>query len=250
MHDEVIAVLADIHGNIWALDAVLDDLDRRGVTTVVDLGDSLNGPLDPAATADRLIARGIPSLCGNDDRVLLAPPLTRSATLEFALGQLRPEHFGWLRVLPQTRTIGDDMLLCHGTPRSDETYLLEAPSAEGTRLLETVAIEALLGDDVQEHVVCCGHSHIPRAVALSGGRLAINPGSVGYPAYAMDFPMPYVMESGTPHAKYALLSRGGDRWSVAHIQVPYDWEHAAAVARQRGRPDCAFALSTGRASRG
>ncbi len=249
MTEDTIAVLADIHGNIWALDAVLADLDRREITTIVDLGDSLNGPLEPAATADRLIARGVPSLCGNDDRVLIEPPAERSPTLDYALGQLRTEHFDWLRALPATRTLGDEVLLCHGTPRSDETYLLEAPSAEGTRLLDSVAIEVALGANITQRIVCCGHSHIPRAVALSGGRLIVNPGSVGVPAYAMDTPRPYVMESATPHAKYALLTRTAEGWSVAHVQVPYDWEHAADVARARGRPDWARALLTGRASR-
>lgn len=56
-----LAILADVHANRWALDAVLDDIDRRGVDRLVNLGDSLYGPLDPAGTADRLIARGVPS---------------------------------------------------------------------------------------------------------------------------------------------------------------------------------------------
>src|SRR5258706_11690882 len=68
-----LAVIADIHGNRWALEAVLQDIDRRGIQQTVNLGDHLTGPLDPAGTADLLIERGMLSICGNDDRVLFAP---------------------------------------------------------------------------------------------------------------------------------------------------------------------------------
>lgn len=243
-----IAILADIHGNIWALDAVLADLARRGVTTIVDLGDSLSGPLDPAATAERLIERGIPSIRGNTDRDLLAdPPAAASPTLTFAQEQLAPRQRAWLRALPATAVLREEVLLCHGTPDSDETYLLEAPSIQGTRLLDTPSIERFLSQIVQP-VVACGHSHIPRAVYLTGGRLVINPGSVGLPAYSMDEPAPHIMESGSPHAKYALLTKAAGQWSVAHILVPYEWARAAAVARTHGRPDWASAIETGRAT--
>jgi len=66
-----LAVIADIHGNRWALEAVLQDIDRRGIPQTVNLGDHLTGPLDPAGTADLLIERDMLSMCGNDDRVLL-----------------------------------------------------------------------------------------------------------------------------------------------------------------------------------
>ena len=46
--DFKIALISDIHGNTWALEAVVDDLDSRGIQTVLNLGDSVYGPLDPA----------------------------------------------------------------------------------------------------------------------------------------------------------------------------------------------------------
>ena len=55
-----LAVIADIHGNRWALEAVLQDIERRGIQQIVNLGDNLTGPLDPAGTADLLII-----LCGH-----------------------------------------------------------------------------------------------------------------------------------------------------------------------------------------
>ena len=68
-----LAVIADIHGNRWALEAVLQDIDRRGIQQIVNLGDHLTGPLDPAGTADLLIEHGMLSVCGNDDRMLSSP---------------------------------------------------------------------------------------------------------------------------------------------------------------------------------
>lgn len=75
-----IAIIAAIHGNSGARDAILADIARRSLATIVNLGDSLFGPLAPAETADRLINQGILSIRGNQDRVLLSPPGVPSAT--------------------------------------------------------------------------------------------------------------------------------------------------------------------------
>ena len=69
-----VAVLSDIHGNRWALAAVLDDIGRRGITRLLNLGDSLYGPLDPAGTAALLLGLDCLSIRGNEDRILLDAP--------------------------------------------------------------------------------------------------------------------------------------------------------------------------------
>ncbi|RVA33039.1 metallophosphoesterase, partial [Mesorhizobium sp. M7A.F.Ca.CA.004.10.1.1] len=70
-----IAVLADIHGNVLALDAVLDDLERRGgADLTVNLGDSVSGPLWPRETFARLEALNLPTVRGNHDRRVAADP--------------------------------------------------------------------------------------------------------------------------------------------------------------------------------
>ena len=66
-----IAVLSDIHGNLEALKAALRDLAVRRVDTIVNLGDSLSGPLQPSATAASLMAQPWPQLAGNHERQLL-----------------------------------------------------------------------------------------------------------------------------------------------------------------------------------
>ncbi len=237
-----IAVIADIHGNRWALEAVLADIDRRQITQIVDLGDSVLGPMDPAGTADLLIARNIPSICGNNDRVLFAPPEQPSASLIFTRACLTEAHLEWLRGLPTTAVVADELFLCHGTPTSDETYLLEEVSTQGIALRSSVDIRALIRD-VTQRVVLCGHSHLARTVYLPDGTLVVNPGSVGLPAYTDEGGD---IEAGSPHARYALLTKTERGWRVEHIMLPYDWEQAASAARAHDRPDWATWVATGR----
>jgi predicted phosphodiesterase len=67
------AAIADVHGNIAALEAVLADIAALGIADVVNLGDHVSGPLEAARTADLLIARGFPSIRGDQDRRLMTP---------------------------------------------------------------------------------------------------------------------------------------------------------------------------------
>jgi hypothetical protein len=65
----------------------------------------------------------------------------------------------------------------------------------------------------------------------------VNPGSVGLQAYTDDAPEPHAMECGSPHARYAVLSRAGDQWSIEAVSLPYAWNKAAGAARRNGRND-------------
>lgn len=96
-------------------------------------------------------------------------------------------------------------------------------------------------------LVLCGHSHQPGALRLGDGRLVVNPGSVGLPAYRHHEPHPHRMESGTPHARWAVLERAAAGWRVELRATPYDTAPAVAAARENGRPDWADWIATGRA---
>jgi predicted phosphodiesterase len=242
IHD-TIALIADIHGNIWALDAVLADIDRRGITTIYDLGDTLWGPLAPRETAERLMASQILSVRGNCDRWILDPTAQVTPSLEYTRAQLAAEHLAWLRTFPATRVVEDDLLLCHGTPTSDETYLIEDPTPRGGVLRAPDAILADLAGASQA-VVACAHSHIPRAIMLASGQLIVNPGSVGMPAYTEET---FIMETGSPHARYVILHHYDGQWAAEHVLVSYDWQAAADSARANGQPDRAQMQLTGRA---
>lgn len=248
--DVTLAVIADIHGNTWALDAVLTEIDRRNIERIVDLGDSLFGPLDPAGTADRLLERAIPSIRGNCERELLeasAQPEQAHPTVAYTQAQLDAAHLQWVESLPATRALADlDILLCHGTPTADDEYLLEQPVEAGGALLPDEEIaRRLVGQSAL--IICCAHSHVPRVVQVAGRHVVVNPGSVGCPAYRNGPPGPHIMEAGSPHARFAVLTRRNGAWTVEHVAVAYDWNTAAEVAHANGRSDWARAIATGRA---
>jgi predicted phosphodiesterase len=242
------AVLSDIHANIWALEAILVDASKRGVHQIINLGDTVYGPLEPQATADCLMKLSIFSIQGNQDRILVEKSdLSGSPILnEYVLKALNPQSLEWLASQPATSVVGGDAFLCHGTPHSDETYLLENMSQEGGFLKEPSLIQAQL-TSVNQSVILCGHSHIPRTIQLFDGHLIVNPGSVGLPAYSDDVPVVHKMENGSPHARYAVLSKTETSWTIEHVAVPYEWRKAAEKARQQGQNDWADWLESGRA---
>ena len=61
--------------------------------------------------------------------------------------------------------------------------------------------------NIEQKIIVCGHTHIPRVVYLANGKIIINPGSVGLPAYKDELPIVHKMESGTPHAKYVVIEK-------------------------------------------
>ena len=127
-----IAVLADTHGNLLALEAVLFDLRARAPDLVVNLGDLFTGPFDPAGSADAQIALGCPTLAGNHERNLLEGDDT-SSSVAFARPRLSASHLDWIEELPKTlRFMGGEVFACHGSPAGgDLDYLLE--EVEGGR---------------------------------------------------------------------------------------------------------------------
>ncbi|HEY7124310.1 MAG TPA: metallophosphoesterase family protein [Ktedonobacterales bacterium] len=246
MTDFWLAIIADIHGNTWALDTVLEDIERRGIKQIVNLGDCCYGPLDPAGTAERLTQRqDILTIRGNADRMVTHPALPASPTVDYTRSQLSAAQITWLAALPATASLPSGLFLCHGTPTSDEEYLLEEVTPSGVVLRKTEEI-VQLAEGSNQPVILCGHTHIPRVVALPNHRLIINPGSVGMPAYTEDEPFPYKMESGSTHARYAILSVDFDRWVVEQVMLPYSWESASRAAEANGRPDWARWIASGR----
>ena len=124
------AAIADIHGNLLALEAVLADIARRGISTIVNLGDLLSGPLWPAETADRLQSLNLPTVSGNHERQLLTLPREKMGLSDqYTIKAVSKDHVVWLATSPATLTM-DDVLLCHGTPQDDLTYFLEEDSGK------------------------------------------------------------------------------------------------------------------------
>jgi putative phosphoesterase len=244
-----IAVLADIHGNLRALEAVHADLLKRAPDVVVNLGDNVSGPLQAAATADWLMDQGWIHIRGNHDRQLLdREPAQMGPSDQAAHEQLSQHHLDWLASLPPTGMLAKEILLCHGSPSDDLQYLLEEVDGDRTRFASTSYIEEKLGK-VQAGLVLCGHTHTPRLVSLQAGIGIVNPGSVGLPAYDDTWMAFHYVETGSPHARYAVIDWEQKVKTVQLLAVEYDWGSAARDAAKNNRLDWACALATGYAAR-
>ncbi|QGP78644.1 metallophosphoesterase family protein [Sphingobium sp. CAP-1] len=241
-----IAILSDIHGNLVALDAVLADIAGHRVDHVVNLGDILSGPLWPGETADRLMALNLPTIRGNHERQLLTlAPDRMGASDRYTDSVLLPQHRDWIASLPESLWLTADVLMVHGAPGDDLCYWLESLDGDRTRAATGQEVEARAGG-MAAPLILCGHTHVPRIHRRVGGGLIVNPGSVGLPAYADDHPVPHKVETGSPHARYAIVERTSDGWQAELIAIAYDREAAACAAEARDRADWAIALRTGR----
>lgn len=241
-----VALVSDIHGNLPALEAVLADAHARGAERIVNLGDSLSGPLLPRDTARFLMAQDWVQLAGNHERQLLEfDARTGSPADAYAHAHLTPDVFDWMKTLVHARALDDEVFLCHGSPRSDVECFLDSIEGDHMRaatpaeLAERCALSA-------PRVVACGHTHLARIAHSARGQLLVNPGSVGLQAYTDDLPQFHTVENGDPRARYAILERAADGWRAQLHAVEYDCGPMAALALRNGRPDWEVALRTGR----
>jgi predicted phosphodiesterase len=236
-----LAVISDIHGNLVALEAVLDDIRRRTPDAVVNLGDCVTSPLWPRETFELLDTLRLPTVRGNHDRWIAAMPAGEtSRTILFTHDALTPQQRASLGALPLSLTIGDGILAVHGTPASDVEYLLEDKVGGRLSLASQATVSERL-QDVSADLILCGHSHHQHAAWASRSRLVVNPGSVGHPR-SVDNADRARVEAGSPHARYALATRRSGRWGVELIALAYDWTQAAARAISLGRSDWAEAF--------
>lgn len=232
-----IAVLADPHANLQALEAVLADVDRRGIGEVWCAGDIVGYGGSPAEVVALLRRRRIPAVAGNLDRKLFRvtagggrsrrPSLKRLTHL-WTWGRLDAAARRWLRALPFSRRFrraGRAILMVHGSPASEEEYLQKGIGRERLRALARRA---------RASVVVAGHAHAFWK-ARAGGTWFVNAGSVGR------------LEGRPGRAGYALLELRPGRFRVRFLEVPYDLKEAVRTIRRAGLPrEYARMLETGR----
>ncbi|NUS22411.1 MAG: metallophosphoesterase family protein, partial [Mesorhizobium sp.] len=168
-----IAVLADIHGNVLALDAVLDDLKRRGgADLTVNLGDCVSGPLWPRETMERLQALGLPTVRGNHDRRVAQDPAdeTMWPSDRYAKERLTSAQRQALLDLPLRLEIAPGVVAFHARPDHDEKYLADA-IVDGQLVRAPLAAirRRLKSLDPACRLVLCGHSHRNELIRIPGG---------------------------------------------------------------------------------
>lgn len=243
-----IAVLSDIHSNVFALDAVIKDLEKHSVDLKANLGDILYGPIAPKSTFELLMEHDFITISGNQDRQIYESTdeeIESNLTMQFILDDLGSKPLEWMKSLPFEKQVNEDVYFCHGTPKSDLIYLLEDVSKGHALLRSDSEIIALLAGQ-ESKLICCGHTHIPRAVHLSNGQLIVNPGSVGLQAYTDEEPVVHSMENFNHHASYSIVEKVYSAWIVQNIKVPYDYQLAINESKKRNRNDWVHFLSTGR----
>jgi predicted phosphodiesterase len=249
------AVLSDIHGNVLALQAVLDAAEAEGIRQFVNLGDIASGPLWPAETVDWLMRLDWPTLRGNHERQLLSLPPERMGLSDAQTWpRLNPAQRQWLAGLPTELRLPHGLRAVHGAPGDDLQYLLETVTPTfgvdgglGIRAATAAEIDQRLDDEPCE-LLLCGHSHVPR-VLRHGWRLIVNPGSVGLQAYDDGHPHKHFVANGSPHARWAVVERTAAGWQAELRQTAYDWQAAAEQALAQGRGDWADSLATGHVGR-
>lgn len=228
-----------------ALEKVVDDLQTRQVDQVFNLGDHVSGPLWPKETIQYLMKQDWVHIRGNHERQLTGQNHHQHGPSDrYAFQRLNTAELDWLRTLPPCVEIQDQFLLFHGTPTNDLTYLLETVEHGRGRLATPAEISGRLGQ-TRSRILLCGHSHIPRVTELPSNVLIVNPGSVGLPAYDDSVPEYHVMETGSPHARYAILENKHGHWQAEEIAVSYDHRQAAQQARKNDSPDWETGLLTG-----
>jgi predicted phosphodiesterase len=229
-------VLADIHANLQALDAVLDDAAVRGYDQVLVLGDLVGYGANPIEAIDRTLAlRPVAIIRGNHDKVCAGlEPATdfndaARASAEWTAAILPASHRDLLVALPVGPvSVTDALQICHGAPFDEDYYIFDLDDAA----------QAL--DAVTARLCLFGHTHVPAAYAsaddpIRAGDVAgtdlilpaspslVNVGSVGQP------------RDGDPRAAYGILDL--DRDSLQLCRVAYDVAGAQARIRAAGLPE-------------
>ena len=243
------AIISDIHGNALALDAVLKDIQERGISTIINLGDFFFGALEAGKTWEILQQHNMLCITGNTDREILEaiadPAAERKPGMDRVIADLSSSAINWLRVLPKTAVCDAVFFACHGTPESDNEYLLEKVTPNGVFVYNDEELIAKT-EPIKQRIILCGHSHVNRVIWLSNNKIILNPGSVGLPAYLGNGKYRFAMESMSPHAKYAVVTVDSGFINIEQVLCTYNWNAAAAIARTNGNNDAADFLIHGR----
>jgi predicted phosphodiesterase len=214
----VIAVISDIHGNLWALEAVLAELDRRGIEQVVVGGDLALGGPRPAECVELIRRRGYPVIRGNTDEWLTKAPEAVTDGTTWCAAHLGVDARRFLAGLPflwRQEGDGGDLVVVHATPWSiGDVVRADAPPPLVARVFAEASASA----------VVFGHIHTAFVRGTPDG-LLVNSGSVGLPF------------DGDWRASFALLDRSEEGWTAAISRVPYDRDASLAAAHASDNPE-------------
>ncbi len=218
--DKKIAVLSDVHGNLQALQAVVENAENLGINLFLNAGDLIGFGANPNEVIELLQSRRVISVMGNFDLEVLENAKGESeekrVALQFAGNQIVNSCKEYLSTLPAVSNlrIGDkSVLMTHGSPDSINEHLYSNTPEER---LKKIASEAKVD------LIITGHSHEQYKRDINVVTF-LNPGSVGRP------------NDGNPQTGYAIIEL--NPFSVELIRLNYDLEAAADAMRKKGLPE-------------
>jgi predicted phosphodiesterase len=230
-----IALISDIHGNCFALDAALADARSQSVDQIICLGDAIQGGTQPVETVQRLRELGCPIVMGNADAFLLGEEKAATEPIAqqtrevraWTFSKLSADDLAFIHSFQPTVEValedGKRLLCFHGSPTSYNDILLPGtPAEDWQRLLGPYAPAIMTG----------GHTHTQQMRSIGAG-LFFNPGSVGL---AYDVLLPADQLYINAWAEYAILTAEQGRLSLDFRRVPYDVEQLISIYRASGRP--------------
>ena len=217
-------MISDVHGNAFALEAVLEQVRAASPDALLNLGDQIEGSADPGRAATLQAELGAVEVRGNNEEKLW--PDGRRNALSIEIGAYLDQHVtaarrAHLAALPLTARLGS-ILACHGTPGNAWNSLLWVwehgqdgqegyyRSRDPLDLWQEVA-------PLHAEVVVCGHTHRPGATRV-GDTLVVNAGAVSDQV------------DGDPRARWTLLEHRNGHWTADFRVVPYDVDAAVAWA--------------------
>lgn len=222
---ERIALISDIHGNMCALHAVLDDISRRGLTRIFCLGD-LEGRGGRGPEVVDLVRAGCEAVIRGNWEDGLADPRNDHPLASWYRARLGPDRMAYLAALPFALDLvlsGRQIRLLHASPQ--DVYEHVFPDAPEERLLAMFDNTDLTGDGPSPDIVIYGDTHVSFWRHF-GSRVLLNVGSVGHPL------------DGQTQATYAIIESdaGSAAGSLGYaiIRVPYDVERAIQDASTAG----------------
>ncbi len=238
-----IALISDIHGNLFALDAVLADIRQRQIEQVICLGDVASGGPQPREVLHRLREINCPIVMGNTDAWLLEPCLSKHADLSgqynqeieyWCSRQLREDDKMFIQMFQSTIewmiSSTQTLLAYHGSPRSFHEKILPTTPDE--------QLESIFANETAQ-ILVGGHTH-QQFFRRYREKLVLNPGSVGM---AMDRTWPLSDVRNPPWGEYAIVSAEGNHLSVELLRIPFDIEGLLEAHFQSDMPHAQWSAS-------
>lgn len=227
-----IAVISDIHGNLEALRAALENIEQRKVDTIVCLGDLVGyGPF-PNEVVELIREKKIMNILGNYDAAVLEEKFNyirdnevNKFCMPWAAQILNDENRAYLRSLPRQIVLeyeNKKIYFVHGSTRSINEYL-----KEDSKEVEEVMLE-FNGD-----ILVCAHTHIPLK-KIFGNKLLLNDGSIGKP------------KIGRPNGTYLIINIEKENVETELVEFTYDYEKTAkAMEEKKIHTNCIKNIRTG-----